>query len=90
MMFHSLLSSISILGGTLESVLIDVFDEANRAYHAKLRLLQNEAMQHCDMRPSDALTTGVIADVPLFISEDVLSRIERLYKTTGHSMRLDS
>ena len=90
-MYHVYLNTVSALGGTVESALVDALDEAADTYHAKLRIRYGgEGLLHSDACPSDAFITAVLAGAPLFVREDVLSKVERHYRRTGHSMRFDS
>jgi bifunctional DNase/RNase len=70
---HSeMLGAIESLGGHLESAIIDGFDLRARAYSAKLRIVQNQKLLQLDFRPIHAVVLAVLADVPIFVTENVL------------------
>jgi len=72
---HKALSNaITALGGTLQDVVLDYFDEANKWYHAKLRIVNAHRLVAVDVRPSDAFNMAVVCKVPILILAEVLKR----------------
>jgi bifunctional DNase/RNase len=68
---HDLIaSSIEALGGELQDIHISELRE--HTYYAKLRIKRDGEMVEIDCRPSDAIALAVIADVPIYVAEDVL------------------
>lgn len=65
-----ILSSIEMLGGELQDVMINDLQE--HTYFAKLRVRQAGELVEIDCRPSDAIPIAVTAKVPIYVSEDVL------------------
>lgn len=71
---HDLIvSAIEELGGELRDIIIN--ELRDHTYFAKLRVRQNGEMTEIDCRPSDALAVAVTADVPIYVSEDVLEEV---------------
>lgn len=65
-----ILSSIEMLGGELQDVMIS--DLQDHTYFAKLRVRQAGELVEIDCRPSDAIPLAVTAKVPIYVNEDVL------------------
>jgi bifunctional DNase/RNase len=65
-------SIITSLGGTLQEVCLDKFDQAGGFFCAKLRIRQRSQRLLVDLRPSDALTLAVYDQVPILVSNDLL------------------
>lgn len=55
-------------------VAVDVVDLRDGTYFAELDILHNGTRTRVDCRPSDAIALALRADVPIFVSEDVLRR----------------
>lgn len=70
---QAILGVIDAVGGELDSVLIDRWDEGSTTYYAKLRIIRDARLVQSDVRPSDALIVAVLADAPIFVSEAVLA-----------------
>jgi uncharacterized protein len=68
-----ILSAIEQLGGELQDVMIN--DLQDHTYYAKLRVRQAGELVEIDCRPSDAIPVAVTAQVPIFVSEDVLGDV---------------
>jgi uncharacterized protein len=64
--------AIVALGGQLQDVLVDGFNDKGGYYVAKLRIQQMGRTVAVDVRPSDALSMAVLNDVPILISRDVV------------------
>jgi predicted RNase H-like HicB family nuclease len=60
--------------GQLQAVVVDKLDEADRRFHAKLRVLKGGRIVSVDVRPSDAYILAAIYGVPIFIDENVLQK----------------
>ena len=68
---HDLIATlISDLGGELQDIYINELKE--HTYHARLRIRQAGELIEIDSRPSDAIALAVTANVPIFVSEDVI------------------
>lgn len=67
-----LLNTLRSLGAQL--VAVDVVDLRDGTYFAELDILLGGARNRVDCRPSDAIALALRADVPIFVSEDVLRR----------------
>lgn len=68
---HDLLCGIiEELGGELRDIVIS--DLRDHIYFARLRVMVDGEIREIDSRPSDALAVAVTADVPIYVSEDVL------------------
>lgn len=74
-MTHDLLrSAVDALGGKLEKVIIDKFE--NNTFYAKLVLTQSGALKVIDSRPSDAVALAVRTKSQIFVEEEVLKNAE--------------
>lgn len=73
-MTHDLLMAIiEGLGARLEKLIID--DLVSNTFHAKLVLeLSDGEVKQIDARPSDGIALAVRAQIPIFVSEDVLEK----------------
>ena len=72
---HDLLvSAVDMLGGELESVVINGLRE--HTYFANLKVRHNGETLDLDARPSDAIAVAVTCDpqLPIFIDEEVLEQ----------------
>lgn len=67
-----LLNTLRSLGAQL--VAVDVVDLRDGTYFAELDILLGGSRVRVDCRPSDAIALALRADVPIFVSEDVLRR----------------
>jgi uncharacterized protein len=68
---HDLIATIiGDLGGELQDIYINELKE--HTYHARLRIRQGGELIEVDSRPSDAIALAVTANVPIFVSEDVI------------------
>jgi bifunctional DNase/RNase len=71
---HDLLASvINDLGGELHDIVVS--DLRDHTYFARLRIKQNGNLVEVDARPSDAIALAVTANVPIYVSEDVLREV---------------
>lgn len=77
LLHQTILDAIHSLGGVLESVIIDAIDERARKFLAKLRITQDGQLLLSEIRPSDALIVGALADVPVFVAESLLELTDR-------------
>jgi len=72
---HDLLASIiEELDGALKEIIIN--DLVDGTFYAKLIVVQNGTEIEIDSRPSDAIALGVAQDVPIYVSEHVLSQTQ--------------
>lgn len=68
---HDLVVSvIQTMGGEVRDIVISDLKEGT--YFAKLRVSMNGELVEIDSRPSDAIAIAVTADVPIYVSEEVL------------------
>jgi uncharacterized protein len=68
---HDLVAAvIDQLGGQLQDIYISELKE--HTYFAKLRIRKDGELIEIDSRPSDAIALAVTAQVPIYVSEDVL------------------
>lgn len=68
---HDLLANaIEMLGGEIQDVYIN--ELRDHTYFAKLRIRHDGELVEVDSRPSDAIALAVTADVPIYVSEDVI------------------
>ena len=71
---HDLLANvIDHLGGTLQDVLIS--ELRDHTYYARLRIRSEGELIEVDSRPSDAIALAVSADVPIYVSEEVIEEV---------------
>lgn len=71
---HDLLAAvISELGGELRDIVVS--DLREHTYFAKLRIMLDGNLIEVDARPSDAIALAVTAEVPIYVSEDVLHEV---------------
>src|SRR6266481_1804048 len=69
---HDLITNVvDSLGAELQDIYIN--ELRDHTYFAKLRIRQNGELVEIDTRPSDAIALAVTANVPIYVSEDVLS-----------------
>jgi bifunctional DNase/RNase len=70
---EAMLDAIDALDGVLQDVSIAGFEE--QYYYADLRIRRNDQTILVDTRPSDAFVLAVLANKPIFISDDVLAKM---------------
>lgn len=71
---HDLICSVvEQMGGELRDIIIS--DLKDHTYFAKLRVAMAGELVEVDCRPSDAIAVAVTADVPIYVSEDVLQEV---------------
>ena len=71
---HDLIANvIENLGGELRDVYLS--ELRDHTYYAKLRIRKDGEMTEVDCRPSDAIALAVTANVPIYVSEDVLEEV---------------
>jgi bifunctional DNase/RNase len=63
---------LAALGGVLEYIVVDRYDEAINAHHAQLMVQHRSGSVQVDVRPSDALAIAIYTGVPFFILETLL------------------
>lgn len=69
---HQALGSlIVVLGGQLQDVLVDYFDETAKCYHAKLRIQHGNRLLNLDVRPTDAFNVAVVCNVPILLAQNL-------------------
>jgi bifunctional DNase/RNase len=59
------------LGAEMQDIYIN--ELRDHTYFAKLRIRQNGELIEIDSRPSDAIALAVTANVPIYVSEEVIS-----------------
>ncbi len=70
-----MVSAIQALGGALQDVLIDKFEQ--EIFHAKLHIDQRGQLISVDVRPTDAIALALMCDLPIEIAESVLNKIPK-------------
>jgi hypothetical protein len=71
-MTHDLLANvIEALSGELEKIVINDLQE--HTFYAKLVIRHSGELVEVDSRPSDAIALGVANDVPLYVTDHVLT-----------------
>jgi bifunctional DNase/RNase len=73
----ALASVIASLGGSLQDVVLDEFDQQARYFLAKLRIQQSQKQVVVDVRPSDAIALALYCGVPILVSEHILRILGR-------------
>lgn len=68
-----LLQTIQALDGQVRFV--DVVRLHDNTYFAEIEVLQGDKLKRIDSRPSDAIALGLRAQVPIRVSEEVLTQI---------------
>jgi bifunctional DNase/RNase len=71
----AMLSIITALHGVLQHVVIDRIHEQERYYSATARISQGEQAVLIDLRPTDALALALYAQVPVFVSREVVAKL---------------
>jgi uncharacterized protein len=69
----ALAASIRLLGGEVQDVIIDRFE--NGCYAANARIRQRENLLLLDIRPSDGFNLAVLCNCPIFVADRVLSQL---------------
>lgn len=64
--------TIRALGGELQDVVVDKYDEVEGWYGAIVRVVKERRVTIVDVRPSDAYILAAIHDASIFIAETVL------------------
>jgi bifunctional DNase/RNase len=71
---HDLVANVvESLGGQLQD--IHISDLRDHTYFAKLRIRHDGEVVEVDCRPSDAVALAVTANVPIYVSEEVLEEV---------------
>jgi len=68
-------------GGELFRVVLD--DVENGIYFAKLYVKKGKAISVIDVRPSDAIALAVRRDIPIFVEEAVIEKVEKEKISSG-------
>lgn len=71
--YDSMGELITSLGGVLQDVAINRFDQAT--YFSSLRILQHGRLAEIDIRPSDAFNLAIRNDVPIYINTHILDEV---------------
>jgi bifunctional DNase/RNase len=66
---------IDALGGKLDHIVIDKGSPSEQTYEAKLHISQANSHAIIDVRPSDAIILALARDVPILVSDQVVSRL---------------
>jgi len=72
---RAMASIIAALGGQVQHILIDKYYATEQIFEAKLHIQQMNATVVVDVRPSDAVVLAAICDVPIIVSNDVLTTL---------------
>lgn len=75
---HELMTSIiEQLGGKIEMVMVSdlVQTETGGTFMARLHIRQNGDLVEVDSRPSDAIALGIATNVPIYVEERVLAKV---------------
>ncbi len=73
---QAMTSAIESLGGQLKYVEIDGYYRERSMYEAKLHIRQLDTTVIVDVRPSDAIVLALISDVGIFVTYDVLAKLD--------------
>ena len=69
---HDLIANVvDSLGAEIQDIYVN--ELRDHTYYAKLRIRNGGELIEIDCRPSDAIALAVTANVPIFVSEDVIS-----------------
>lgn len=81
-MTHDLMASIlsSLQAKVLQLLISDMRDET---YYALLAISANGRVHEIDCRPSDGIALAVRCGVPIFISEELVARIDQMRSEPG-------
>lgn len=71
---HDLVANVvEQMGGEISDVFIS--ELRDHTYYAKLRVKHSGELIEVDSRPSDAIALAVTANVPIYVSEDVIEEV---------------
>jgi len=88
-MTHDLIVSLlADLGARLEQTIIS--DIKGRTYYAELHLTLADRTLAIDCRPSDAIAIAVRVNVPIYIDNDMLERLDEARKETEAALSSES
>ena len=74
MTHDAMFNAIHALNGVIEDVTISSLKD--HTYFTNLRIRQLNQMVTVDVRPSDAFVLAALANKPIFVSDQVLSKID--------------
>jgi uncharacterized protein len=66
-------SIIRAFGGYVQDILIDGYDDKDRVFLAKMRLLRESELITIDIRPSDGISIAIYADAPILVDGKLLA-----------------
>ncbi len=72
-----MVSLVSNLGGEIQNIIIDRFDDREKYYAASVRIRQGNRTISIDCRPSDAFTFGVHANAPFLLTRTARDQLPR-------------
>jgi len=88
-MTHDLIVSLlTQLGAHVQQVVIT--DVRQETYFAELHLMMGDAAKVVDSRPSDAIAVAVRVQAPIFISNELLDRLDAARKESEEMLAGDS
>ena len=88
-MTHDLIVSLlTQLGAHVQQVVIT--DVRQETYFAELHLMMGDAAKVVDSRPSDAIAVAVRVQAPIFISNELLDRLDAARKESEEMLSGDS
>jgi uncharacterized protein len=70
---NAMFTAIAALGGSVEDVVITDFE--SHIYFTHLRIRQDAKLVLVDIRPSDAFAIALLANKPIFISDQTLTKV---------------
>jgi bifunctional DNase/RNase len=79
----AMVSLISALGGEVQDIIIDRFNEQDKYYSATVRIRQGDRTVAVDFRPSDAICLALYAQVPMFMAKAVRDQLPE--RASAHS-----
>jgi bifunctional DNase/RNase len=77
--FPAMAMIMRALGGELQDVYIDEYDEQQQC-HAKLRIRQGNKLVSVDLGPGDALALATVSNVPILVTDEVLDKVLRKHR----------
>jgi bifunctional DNase/RNase len=75
---RAMLNTIVALGAALNAVRIDRFIPDQHVFHAKLELRKMGENVLVDVRPSDAITIALAANVGILVAKEVVAELAKL------------
>jgi bifunctional DNase/RNase len=74
MTHETMATFIKLLGGKVENVLLDRWNDEGQFISATLPVRKGDTLINCDLRPSDGIILAIYCNVPIFVLEHLLAR----------------